>query len=326
MLRFTCIWAATVALLTLVAPASAAEVDKLLPADTEFVVNINIRQVLGSELLKKFGLDKAKEALKNEGPVSEVLQSLGFDPFKDLDRLTIASPGGAEQDRGLIIIRGTFDTEKFNARAAEVQKANADALKLHKVADGSGGQHLVYEAMIPDQPVSIFVAIAGKDVILASPGKDYVVDGLKRMTGKAAAGLRNKDMQTLLEKMDEKQSLSIAGLGSALAKSGNLPDNAKDMLEKLEAIGGGLTVTDEVKLEIVLAAKTPEAAKEIDKTVGDGLNQALGLVALFAGQKKELAPAIDVLKTVRSTAKGKLVTIKGQVTADIIEKALGQDK
>jgi hypothetical protein len=133
-------------------------------------------------------------------------------------------------------------------------------------------------------------------------------------------------MQALLEKMDEKQSLSIAGLGAALAKSGNLPDQAKEALDKLDAIGGGVTVADDIKLEIVLSAKTPEGAKEIDKTISDGLNQALGLVALFAGQKKELAPAIDILKTIRCSSKGKLVIIKAQVAADILDKALDKDK
>lgn len=325
MFRLTRLWLLLPAFM-FVPSLPAGEPDRLLPADTEVVVTVNVRQILDSPLLKKFVIDKAKAVLKNEGgPANEILQSLGFDPFKDLNRVTIAGPGGDDKDRGLVIIHGNFNTDKFKARAADAAKANGDALKLHNVPDGRGGQHQVYELMLPQQDVAFFVAIASKDVILASPGKDYVADAIKKLAGKSSAALRNKDMQALLEKMDEKQSLSIAGLGSALAKSGSLPDGAKDLVNKLEAVGGGFTITDEVKLEVVLATKTPEAAKEIDKTVSDGLNQVLGLAALFAGQKKELAPALDILKTVRSSSKGKLVAIRAQVAADILEKALDQD-
>lgn len=323
MIRLQGVW--VLAILTMATPLRAAEVDKYLPPDTEVVISINVRQILSSELLKKAGLEQWKQMLKNAGPINDALQDLGFDPFKDLDRVTVATPGGSEQDRGLIILRGNFDPAKIKAKVDNEIKTNADALKVHKVPDGLGGQSIIYETVIPDQKVPLFVAIASKDTILLSPGKDYVVDGLKKVAAKESAGLRNKDMHGLLEKMDDKQSLSLAALGSALAKSGNLPDNAKDAIEKLDAVGGGVTATDEVKLEIALSTKSPEAAKEIDKTLSDGLNQAVGLVALFASQKKELAPAIDILKTVRCASKGKVVIIKAQVPADIIDKALGKD-
>src|SRR5689334_2673276 len=94
----------------LVGPVRAAEIDKLLPADTEVVITVNVKQILGSALLKKAGLDQWKGALKELPQVGDILEELGFDPFTDLDRVTIASPGGSEQDRGLIIARGNFDT------------------------------------------------------------------------------------------------------------------------------------------------------------------------------------------------------------------------
>ena len=307
-------------------PIRAAELDKYLPADTEVVVTFNVRQLLGSELLKSANVAQAKEALKNADLIGEVLRDLGFDPFHDLDRITVAGPGGNDKDRGLVIVRGTFDVAKFKAKADEAAKSNADFLKIHKVPDGLGGQHLVYETMVPEQNLPLFVAVVSKDLLLASPGKDYVADALQKGGRKERADLKSKDMRTLLEKMDDKQSLSVAALGSALAKGGNLPDNAKDVLEKLDAVGGGVTVTDEIKLEIVLSAKSAESAKEIDRAVSNGLNQALGLVALFANQNKEIAPAVEILKTIRSGTKGKLVTIKAAIGADILDKALGKDK
>jgi hypothetical protein len=235
----------------------------------------------------------------------------------------MASPGGSDKDRGLIIVRGTFDPAKFKAKAEDAAKTNADALKIHKVP---GGQQQIYETLVPGQDLPLFVAVANEKVLVASPGKDYVVDALKQTANKESAALKNKDVQALLEKMDDKQSLSVAGLASALRKDPNLPEGVKGALGKLDAIGGGVTVTDEVKLEFVLSAKTPQGAMEINRAVGEVLNQGLGMVALFASQKKELAPAIEIFKSIRSSAKGKLVTIKAQIGADLLDEVIGKKK
>ena len=48
----------------LAAPARAAEVDPLLPAETESVMFVNVRQVLDSDLVKKYALGQIKQALK----------------------------------------------------------------------------------------------------------------------------------------------------------------------------------------------------------------------------------------------------------------------
>jgi len=55
------------------APARAAEIDKLLPADTETVLTINVKQIFSSDLVKKVGLDKAKEALKSQSDAQKIL-------------------------------------------------------------------------------------------------------------------------------------------------------------------------------------------------------------------------------------------------------------
>ena len=72
----------------LAGPARAAEVDPYLPDDTEVLVTVNVRQVLDSPLVKKSTLEKLREALKDIDMAEDVLKDLGFDPFKDLDRVT----------------------------------------------------------------------------------------------------------------------------------------------------------------------------------------------------------------------------------------------
>jgi hypothetical protein len=305
-------------LVFLAAPVRAGEIDRYLPDDSEIVVSLNFRQILDSPLVKKFGLEQAQEALRSTEEASAILKDLGFDPFTDLDRVIVAGPGGTEQDRGLIIVHGRYALDKFTRKGEEAARDYPDNLKIHKVK--AGGERLVYEVALPDG-MSLFVALADKTTLLASPGKDYVVDALKKSAVKGKPTLKNRDFQALLERMDDKQSLSLAAVGSALAKG--IPERkVQTELEKIEALGGGITISDDVKVQVVLSAKNADAARELNDTITQGLNQALGALALIAGANKELAPLLEVVKTIKSSAKDKTVTLKGEISADLIEKAL----
>jgi len=313
------------AVLALAMPASAAEVNKYLPEDTEILVSLNIKQILASPVLKQIGLEQIKDALNSVEEINSVLKDLGFDPLKDLDGVLISSPGGNDQDKGLIIIQGQFDLAKFKAKGEQAAKDFAENLKIHKVADGVGGTFIVYEATIQDQP-SLFVALANKTTILASPGKDYVVDALKKEAAPNKPVLKSKEFQALLEKIDGNQSLYVAGLGSAFAK-GNLPEGiVRDALLKVDAIGGGITVTKDINLEVVVGAKTMMDAKDINKTINEGLTQGATILGLLALQEKKLAPVVDIVRTIRCSTKEKGVTLKAQLTEEALKKLFNPDE
>src|SRR5260370_12239021 len=166
MLRYRPGWLGCLLLVAFMAPpARAGDIDKYLPEDTETVVTLNVRQLLDSAIVKKYGLEPAKEALKSADEVADVLKDLGFDPFNDLDQIIIAGPGGNEQDKGLVIGHGKFDLAKFKAKAEEAAKDNADIVKIHK-----SGTNQIYEVKIEaDQENTLFVALTSKDTILATP-------------------------------------------------------------------------------------------------------------------------------------------------------------
>ncbi len=310
----------------------AAEVDPYLPPDTESVLNLNVRQILDSDLIKKNKLvEMAQEALRGNDQVQDILNDLGFDPFKDLDRIVMASPGGTEKDRGLVIVHGRFDVAKFKAKAEEVAKDDAEHLKIHKIL---GGKQLLYEVNVPDVDEPIFVALVGRDTLLYSPGKDYVVDALKKTIGKDQAKkpiLKNKKFQTLLEKIDARQSLSLAVVDypafiqKAIDKA---PGDIKDMINKIQALGGGLTISDEFKLELVVTTKNAKDAKDLGDSTKASLNLILGLAAAFTGND---APPVaefivEIVKSLRVTNKGEAVIIKGRVSSDLIEDTLNKKK
>jgi hypothetical protein len=297
-------------------PARAGEVDKYLPDDTEVVVTVHTKQIVESPVFKKLGLEQAKQAIKDMGDVNEVLKDLGFDPFTDLDRLVVATPGGDDGDKILMIAHGHFDLDKFKAKGNDAAKTNGDILKIHKREKGP----VIYEVKPPDQDNPIFVALPDKGTVLVSPGKDYIVDALKKIDNKTAT-LKSRELATLIEHMDRKQSLSIAMIGSALARSNELKNLlSKDVVDNLEAAGGGITIEDDVKLEFVVTTKNAKAAKEMTDKINDGLNDALLGLGALAKLNKDLAPAVDIVKAIKTTAKEKSVTIKGEVTPEQIEK------
>jgi hypothetical protein len=304
-------------------PGRAAELDPYLPDDTESVINLNVRQILDSPLIKKHALEVAQEALRGNDQIQDILKDLGFDPFKDLDRIVIASPGGTDKDRGLVIVHGRFDVDKFKAKGEEAAKDNPDNLKITKIL---GGKHILYEVNVPDLDMPLFVVLAGRDTLLVSAGKDYVVDALKKMGKSEKPVLKNKDFQKLLEKVDARQSLSLAAVQTPAVKDavGGLPGDVKGIIEKIQALGGGVTITDEVKLELVVTTKTAKEAKDLKESANAGLTLILGVLGALAqnDSKPELELLLEAVKSLRVTSKDSAVVIKGRISSDLIEEMM----
>ena len=97
-------FAIAAALAVALAPtARAADVDKLIPADAEYVVHFNLKQLLGSEIIKKYALDQLKQALQGND-AQAMLKELGLDPLKDIQKITIGASGTDQNDAKALIL------------------------------------------------------------------------------------------------------------------------------------------------------------------------------------------------------------------------------
>src|SRR5215831_6496476 len=83
--------------------AQAGEVNKYLPNDSDFVVMLNVRQLLNSPLVQKHALADLKTMLKANSEATKHLEALGFDPFKDLTSITLAVCITKGEPRALMI-------------------------------------------------------------------------------------------------------------------------------------------------------------------------------------------------------------------------------
>ncbi|HEV3237290.1 MAG TPA: hypothetical protein VGZ25_09900 [Gemmataceae bacterium] len=303
--------------------ATPAKIDsnKLLPDDTEAVVAINLKQLFESPLIKK--LDK------KDSDTDKVKKELGFDPMKDLESVVFAIPGGGNGEKALIIINGTFDAAKLQAKADEAIKAKSDHAKVHEVEDGTN-KLKVYEItdlgdLMKNLPPQVAAAageanpLAGKSLyagfdqsaVLVSGDKDQVIDALKKSVGSKKTELKSKEMKDLLTKIDAKRTLSLAILASCIGK---------EATDKFESITGGITVGSDIQTEITVNTKDEKAAKALSDQVDQGLQTLAGIVPLIAAQNKGLEPVGDVVKGIKSTVKDQSVTIKSTITEEALKQ------
>lgn len=304
----------------LVAPVRAGDVDKLLPNDTEIIAGINVKQILNCALAKKVGQDTIKDMIKQQEEVQKVLDELGFDPFKDLDSIIAAWPNLSDTDKGLVIARGNFDIKKAKAKAEAMAKDQKDVVKAVTKADGLGGKHEFWEVTLPDVSQTVFVSLFSKDIILTAPDPEFLVNAIEQHNGTRKVALKNKAMAGLIERMDTKQSLYLGVVGSALEKSPLADqDKAKEIIDKIADGSIGVNVDKEIVLEVGVTAKGAKDAEDLEDFIKEGLNQVLGLAALFGGGNKQLTPLIDILKTVKPKLKDKSVTVKATVDSDTLD-------
>ena len=96
------------------------------------------------------------------------------------------------------------------------------------------------------------------------------------------------------------------------------------MIEKIQALGGGLTISDEIKLELVATTKNMRDAKELGDSAKAGLNLILAFAAAFTNNNDspEAEFVVEIIKSLRITNKGGAVVVKGRISSDLIEDAL----
>ena len=306
---------------------------KLLPANTEVVFTVNVRQILESEVVKaqKDVIESVKQTLKGQLPIDEQImkyfEEVGFDPYKHLISVTVAHSGTGKGENALLLIRGDFDSAKFEAAAKKGAQDHADVLKITSI-----NQIPVYEVRADNK--TVYVALYQGKYLLASGNQDSFKETLGRVAG--AGGPDAPKVKTLLATTNDKQSLSVVVTGNAmvaLAKKVNadpkLPKNVGDALEQISEVlqsveGASLAVTmaQDINFQLGIGTKNEAAARDL---VDNG-KVALSFVNLWVAQvakgEPSLAPLVDVAKTLQIRADGSNVVMSGVVSYANLDKLI----
>ena len=213
--------------------ASDVSVLELAPAGTNAAIGINVRSLLDSPMAKE--IQNAAAGNKKLGfaglPGSPKIG--GFDPFKDLDQLTVFVQSGNGKSSTLLVLTGRFDAEKMGAG---VQKYHDIPL-----LEASQGQ--------------VFAILDGETGIFGDQA--LVQDAIDRR------GSGTKLGADLAARIDAaRQKYDAWGLGE-IPDGIAMPAEADSMLRSIDRFSFGASVRQGLELNVEAHAKSPEDASKI---------------------------------------------------------------
>jgi hypothetical protein len=304
---------ALVALALLLPAARAADVDPYAPADSEWVLRINLKRLADAPVVKKSAADALLPALKSKPELLVPLTALGVDPLTEVDTLTAAGSGLPEDRQALLIVRGRFDNDKLRETAAGLVKDKPAVWKMRKE-----GEVTVYELHDKAGQVQANVAFVGEGTALVSAARKYVTAAAARDPKKPAKV--SEALRKLVDRADAKDDVWLASV---------TPKHVHQLLEKspytaaiaadVTAFTARLKADDGLKVAFSVHTKGKKSAEE----VAGLLDAAKGFASVGAqtidGVGPLLAALVDACKT---STDGGTATLSGELTAEEVAKAL----
>ncbi len=298
--------------------SGAAEVEKYLPDNTEAVLVVQVRQILEAPVFQKSFRRLLNTVLQDNPDTQPLAGFLDAGGLKDLARVTVAFPPGVPERKGVVIVRGRFDLAKLKPLADALARNTPVTLKI-RPAD----KVPLYEILIDDPPaVHVFAACPEAGVLVVSPSRDAVLDAIAKGAGRKVTRL-DKDFQALLNQVDTKQSLWLAGRVPEQVKK-NLANRPqlKPFAGKMLAFQGGIRLDEGVTAGFSLQMADEQAATDLRQM----LDLAKGLANLYISNTpalKNAAPTItEILESARLTRQKAQVRLEVTVSEELIEKGV----
>jgi hypothetical protein len=295
--------------------AWAAEVDRDLPDDTEAVLVINVRQVLQSPVVQTFVRQQQGNAEADDGGL------LGpFDPegLKDLERVTLAVPGGeGVERRGVAILRGRFDLARVNALAEAFAQSDVITLKIHTYQ-----KIRFYEIFRDDPPTPVLCSVfLDQHTLVLSPSKEAIRAAIAKRVGRKTPQL-NQDLEALINKEDPKQGIWLAG---------KVPQQFKQLLAhrpqlkpfagKLEAFRGGVRFTDDIKAGLFLRMSDVQSAVDLRQTLEVSKSVVALVINTSVPMKEQAGVLTDILNSLKFTQDKSTLGVQLTVESSQIRRA-----
>ena len=326
MMRLSRLGLAAALAVALAAPtARAAEPDRLLPADADTVMYVNVKQLIESDIVKKYALEQIKQALAGQD-AKKLLEELGLDPLKDVEKMWVGTSGKDASDmKALVVVHGKFDPDKLFKAAEAATKKDGD--KFSMVKDGKNTTMFKFQ---PDQGNPVYGTVVDDTTVIAGTDKKMIATALKQAADKKKSPI-TADLTAIVKKMDEKSSMFVASVVKGkfdavkLPGGGQLPIDLSGLekaLPKTDTMSIVIKVGADISLEVTFGMKDDDAATDMGaalKAIIDGV-KPLGQLAAAADPR--FKPLPEVLKTIKSDVKNKDVTVSAKLTGDNLGKMI----
>jgi RNA polymerase sigma factor (sigma-70 family) len=314
-------------------PARAADLDKLLPDDSNFVLSVNVKQILQSPLFTKDSQKQIEELLKTEA-AQAVLKDTAFDPVKDVGRVVLAMgptslPEEGRRDDGqtanpfgpVILIQGRFDPDKIRVRIDQAVKDFPDMLKIHSI----GKANVVEIAVAGNR---YFAVVVDRNIVALAPRREQIEDLLAKAAGERETEFENAELPKLLKALDPKLAIGAVGTSDmVIAPDYSFkPVKYKRLRDSgIKTLSSGATAGDKFRAKVTLTTKNTDSAQKLRSTLEEGLGKieaeikAEGELLTREKEKELIATMLDALKSVTLAVKDRTVTLEGHAGADAMQ-------
>ena len=234
-------------LLLLAAQVFGAEsgLPDFLPPRTKVMIGVQLRHILDSSLVRTATAGTGAATALNSAalplgaaPMAADWQKLvglaGFDPFKDIDEVLIASTAQGQNPRVLLVARGSFNVERFSANADRYH-----SVPMLRTAKGSNGTIALLDAS---------TAVLGEVEEV-----QRAID--RRGNGRAPAASILATASALRGRYD------IWGFGAGI--SDLTQQSSQKGLESIDDFQFGVSVSHGIELSAEAHARTPEDAAKL---------------------------------------------------------------
>ncbi len=297
--------------------AQARSQDRLIPSDTAFVLEIDVRKIIQSPLGQETFAPLIKSRILEIPALNQALNKLAIDPIRDLGKITLTAAGAKDPEHLLIVARGSWNTISMSER---LQKLSTISPKngIEKISIGTT---TIFRAiLVENKAKSVFLAVTADGALVISPSKDYIVDSTQP---KPSISISNKNLQQALAGMDEQSVVRFAVSGQSIERA-TVPDGpARELLNNVRSISGGLGIIgNDLRLDITLDAGEVSSATSMRESIEDLTNQSLGFLGVLANQKREYRPVLTTVKNMRSSTRGSAVTLRAAMSLNDFREIL----
>ena len=313
-MKFNRTLALGLSLMGLTVNAAEPDVAKYFPAKTDAIISINIKNMLESDIVKKYALDQLKTVLKSNEEAAKAIEALGIDPLKDLDAAYVAVSGEqGEQPQSTIVLKGKFDAEKVNTAMLGYSKDKPEEVAVTKIGGKSG-----FKFTNKNQPQAMFGLVAdGSTVILGNEKKDIE----SAMTAEKSA--LKSDLADLFSKANPKAAVTVVSWLKGKLKDVPVPDeNAKAIIKDLELFTMEIKAAKDVDIQLTAGMATKDAADSLNQMLEGFLENKEAFAGLIAMQQPAMKPLGDVVRSLTAKSDGKKVTITAKMAAKVIDALL----
>lgn len=303
--------------LLVMACAQARSQDRLIPSDTAFVLEIDVRKIILSPLGQETFAPLIKSRINEIPALNQALIKLAIDPVRDLGKITLTAAGAKDPEHLLIVARGSWNTISMSERLQKLSTASSKN-GIEKISIGTTA---IFRAiLVENKAKSVFLAVTADGALVISPSRDYIVDSTRP---KPSISISNKNLQQALGGLDEQAVIRFAVSGQSIERA-TVPDGpTRELMNNVRSMSGGLGILgNDLRLDITLDAGEVSSAKSMRESIEDLSNQSLGFLGVLANQKREYRPVLTTVKNMRSSTRGSAVTLRAAMSLNDFREIL----